>query len=98
MRKCPKDYEKRKVQLCSVTWKMPEPFLSLFTEEYQNAFLEKNRLIEAEAKECKNLINRFISEQLQMEQLSFDIFTYNEIIDWVANSENYVKFKKQYFL
>jgi len=98
MRKCPKDYEKRKVQLCSVTWKMPEPFLSLFTEEYQNAFIEKNRLIEAEAKECKNLINRFISEQLQLEQLSFDFFTYNEIIDWVANSENYVKFKKQYFL
>lgn len=43
IRKCPKDYEKRKVQLCSVTWKMPEPFLSLFTEEYQNAFIEKTR-------------------------------------------------------
>lgn len=98
MRKSPKDYEKKQVQLCSVTWKMPDEFISLFTEEYQNAFIERNRLIEAEAKECKDLINRFISEQLHLEQLSFEILSYNDIIGWIANTENYVKFKKQYFL
>ena len=94
----PRFYEKKTVKLCSVTWDMPDGFTDIFVDEVIAEFAFRRKTIREESHKCEILLNEFISEHLDFQNLGFETITYNDIIGLLENSPYYLKIKEQYYL
>ena len=59
---------------------------------------ERTKRISEESARCYKLLNDFISNNLGVSNLSFDVKKYNDIIGLVSEIPEYEKLRKQYFL
>ena len=98
MWKNPRFYEKKTIKLCSVTWDMPDGFTDIFVDDVIAEFDSRRRIIREEADKCESLLNDFISEHLDFQNLGFEAIKYNDIIGQLENSPYYLKIKEQYYL
>lgn len=95
----PEDYVQKTVTLLSVTWGMTDEFLNdYFTDREKAGLAERTKRISEESARCHKLLNDFISNNLGVSNLSFDVKKYNDIIGLVSESPEYEKLRKQYFL
>lgn len=95
----PEDYVQKTVTLLSVTWEMTDAFLNdYFTDMEKAELVECTKRISEESAKCYKLLNDFISNNLGVSNLSFDVKKYNDIIGLVSEFPEYEKLRKQYFL
>ena len=95
----PEDYVQKTVTLLSVTWGMTDEFLNdYFTDREKAGLAERTKRISDESARCHKLLNDFISNNLGVSNLSFDVKKYNDIIGLVSEFPEYEKLRKQYFL
>ena len=95
----PEDYVQKTVTLLSVTWEMTDAFLNdYFTDKEKAELVERTIRISEESARCYKLLNDFISNNLGVSNLSFDVKKYNDIIGLVSEFPEYEKLRKQYFL
>lgn len=98
MWKNPKYFCNKQVNLISVVWDMPDSFAAMFEEDIKDALIQRRAIIREEAEICEKLLNDFIREHLNLDNLQFKAITYNDVIDHILNSELRSKLKNQYFL
>lgn len=95
----PEDYVQKTVTLLSVTWEMTDAFLNdYFTDMEKAELVECTKRISEESAKCYKLLNDFISNNLGVSNISFDVKKYNDIIGLVSEFPEYEKLRKQYFL
>lgn len=95
----PEDYVQKTVTLLSVTWEMTDAFLNdYFTDKQKAGSVERTRRISEESARCHKLLNDFISNNLGVGNLRFDVKKYNDIIGLVSEFPEYEKLRNQYFL
>ncbi len=93
-----KYYQQKQVRLISVTWDMPDSFLSLFPKEIAEEFKNRRSIIREEAKKSEAFINDFIKKHLDFHNLEYKAIKYNDIIGEIKDSQYVERIKKQYFL
>lgn len=95
----PEDYDQKTVTLLSVTWEMTDAFLNdYFTDKEKAELVERTKRISEESARCYKLLNDFISNNLGVGNLRFDVKKYNDIIGLVSEFPEYEKLRNQYFL
>lgn len=95
----PEDYVQKTVTLLSVTWEMTDAFLNdYFTDKQKAGSVERTKRISEESARCHKLLNDFISNNLGVSNLRFDVKKYNDIIGLVSEFPEYEKLRNQYFL
>lgn len=95
----PEDYVQKTVTLLSVTWEMTDAFLNdCFTDKEKAGSVERTKRISEESARCHKLLNDFISNNLGVSNLRFDVKKYNDIIGLVSEFPEYEKLRNQYFL
>lgn len=95
----PEDYVQKTVTLLSVTWEMTDAFLNdYFTDKEKAESVERTKCISEESARCHKLLNDFISNNLGVSNLRFDVKKYNDIIGLVSEFPEYEKLRNQYFL
>lgn len=95
----PEDYDQKTVTLLSVTWEMTDAFLNdYFTDKEKAELVERTKRISEESARCHKLLNDFISNNLGVGNLRFDVKKYNDIIGLVSEFPEYEKLRNQYFL
>lgn len=95
----PEDYVQKTVTLLSVTWEMTDAFLNdYFTDKQKAGSVERTKRISEESARCHKLLNDFISNNLGVSNLRFDVKKYNDIIGLVSEIPEYEKLRNQYFL
>ena len=95
----PEDYVQKTVTLLSVTWGMTDAFLNdYFTDREKAGLVKRTKRISEESARCHKLLNDFISNNLGVSNLSFDVKKYNDIIGLVSEFPEYEKLRNQYFL
>ena len=77
---------------------MPDGFADIFVDEVIAEFNSRRQIIRKEADKCESLLNDFISEHLDFQNLGFETIKYNDIIGQIQNSPYYLKIKEQYYL
>lgn len=95
----PEDYVQKTVTLLSVTWEMTDAFLNdFFTDKEKAESVECTKRISEESARCHKLLNDFISNNLGVSNLRFEVKKYNDIIGLVSEFPEYEKLRNQYFL
>lgn len=95
----PKSYYKKNVKLLSVTWDMPDSFIRLFPKnEISEEFIQRRNVIRDEASSAEQILNKFIKDHLDFENLEFKAIKYNDIIKDIETSPFFSDIKQRYFL
>lgn len=85
----PEDYVQKTVTLLSVTWGMTDAFLNdYFTDKEKAGLAEHTKRISEESARCHKLLNDFISNNLGVSNLSFDVKNTMTLLGWCQSSRN----------
>lgn len=95
----PRYYQKKDVQLLSITWEMPDSLISTYSEDIREEFLARRISIREDSIRCERLLSGFIEKHLQFDNLVFRTLKYNDLINQIPmRLDLREKLKEQYLL